>query len=103
VDKYFCFPSTHPSGQFVSIDSLSFIRVAWLPPHGIDFLSDDTIVVANRSGWGTFYRLPAAWGDRMTLDPDHEMDSVWFGRKGTTRDIHGRAVVCGPGAVRVSG
>ena len=72
-------------------------------PHGIDFLSEDVIVVANRAAWVTFYRIPSvnAWQDRMVIEPIHEMGSVWFGSKGSTRLLGSRAVCCGPGAVRV--
>ncbi len=74
-------------------------------PHGIDFLSEDVIVVANRAGWLTFYRIPSidAWRDRTNVEPLHEMDSAWFGRKGATRHLEGRNVLCGPGSVRVRG
>jgi hypothetical protein len=74
-------------------------------PHGVDFLSEDVIVVANRAAWLTFYRIPNvdAWQGRINVEPIHEMDSVWFGRKGATRNLEGRDVSCGPGSVRVYG
>ena len=74
-------------------------------PHGLDFISEDVVVVANRSGWVTFYRLPRlrAWKERMTVDPIHEMGSRWFGAKGATRRVRERTVNCGPGSVRVNG
>lgn len=72
-------------------------------PHGIDFLSEDVVVVANRSGWVTFYRIPNvnAWEERMNIEPIHEMESVWFGHKGATRLLGDRNIRCGPGSVRV--
>jgi 6-phosphogluconolactonase (cycloisomerase 2 family) len=74
-------------------------------PHGIDFLSDDVIVVANRAGWVTFYRVPPveAWQEQVTIEPIHEMGSVWFGRKGAKRETAERRINCGPGSVRVHG
>jgi len=72
-------------------------------PHGIDFINEDTVVVANRRGWLTFYRIPevAAWKDQMTVEPIYEMASSWFADKGTTRKVKGRMINCGPGSVRV--
>jgi hypothetical protein len=74
-------------------------------PHGVDFLSDELIVVANRAGCLTFHRVPRVddWQDRMDVDPVREMDSTWFGRRGEMRDLNGRNVLCGPGSVRVRG
>ena len=74
-------------------------------PHGIDFLSEDVIVVANRRAWVTFYRIPGmeAWQDRMAVEPIHEMESVWFGPKRATRNMGDRKLSCGPGSVRVQG
>lgn len=72
-------------------------------PHGIDFVSEDVVVVANRSGWITFYRIPDVkiWQDNMNIEPIHEMGSEWFGSKGSTRKSNGRMVNCGPGSIRV--
>ena len=72
-------------------------------PHGIDFLSEDVIVVANRAGCVTFYRIPAVneGEERTTVAPVYSMDSIWFGRKGTKRKLRIRDISCGPGSVRV--
>jgi hypothetical protein len=72
-------------------------------PHGVDFVRENVIVVANRSGCVTFLRLPDVWKDRVRVDPIHEMHSDWFGRTGSTRSVEGRAVACGPGSIRASG
>jgi hypothetical protein len=74
-------------------------------PHGVDFLSEDIIVVANREGWVTFYRIPGVdeWEASMNIEPIHELESIWFGPKGATRMSGDRSVRCGPGAVRVHG
>lgn len=76
-----------------------------LSPHGVDFLDERTVVVANRQGWVTFFRLPApdAWQAEMALEPVHEMRSNWFGAMGETRKLGSRTIVCGPGSVRVRG
>jgi len=88
----------------IRIDRCTELRSTSLSaPHGIDFLSEDVVVVANRSGWVTFYRIPSvnAWEERMNVEPIHEMESVWFGRKGATRVLGERTIRCGPGSVRV--
>jgi len=74
-------------------------------PHGIDFLNEHVVVVANRGGWLTFYRIPGVktWTDNMTAELIHEFGSTWFGGKGSTRQVNGRTVNCGPGSVRVHG
>ncbi len=74
-------------------------------PHGIDFLNEDIVVVANRGGWLTCFKLPpvSSWNGAMTIQPIHETTSEWFGAKGSTRPCKGRMVNCGPGSVRVSG
>ncbi len=71
--------------------------------HGIDFVREDIMVVANREGWVTFYKVPAfeTWTASTTMDCIHELESAWFGEKGTRRKSGTRVVRCGPGAVRV--
>lgn len=88
----------------IRIDRCTELRSPGLAsPHGVDFLRDDVIVVANRAGWLTVHRVPSvdAWRDRMNVEPLCEVDSAWFGRKGATRNLEGRNVLCGPGSVRV--
>lgn len=75
-------------------------------PHGVEFLTEDVIVVANREAWVTFFRLPAAdtWGERTDIEAIHEFGSPWFGARKASRIIStGRRVRCGPGSVRVHG
>ncbi len=73
--------------------------------HGIDFVREDLLVVANREGWVTFYKVPPidTWTAAMTIDSIHELESAWFGAKGTMRKSGTRVVRCGPGAVRIRG
>ena len=71
-------------------------------PHGIDFLSEGVVVVANRNGGLTFYRVPPSneWVAHCVVEPIHYIQSVWFGRHGATRKLRERRVMCGPGSVR---
>jgi WD40 repeat protein len=74
-------------------------------PHGVDFLDDRTIVVANRLGGLTFYRVPAI--DRWTADMEFDLLQRWesahFGAAGQMRLLRTRSVMCGPGSIRVFG
>jgi hypothetical protein len=74
-------------------------------PHGVAFLAEDMVAVANRSGCMGFYRLPHVdmWENCMPIEPFQEMDCDWFGRQGSTRAVDGRHIVCGPGSVRTDG
>jgi hypothetical protein len=74
-------------------------------PHGIEFLSEDLLVVANREAAVTFYRLPNAdsWKDVTEIQAVLEFKSPWFGPKGASRLSEGRQVRCGPGSVRKHG
>lgn len=94
------------SSRPIRISRVTELRsTSFASPHGVDFLREDLIVVANRAAWLTFHRVPSVddWRDRMVVDPIHEMDSAWFGRKGATRNLEGRHVLCGAGSVRVRG
>ncbi len=75
-------------------------------PHGVEFLAEDVIVVANREAWVTFFRLPAAdtWQALTNIEAIHELECAWFGPRGGTRVIEtGRKVRCGPGSIRRHG
>lgn len=75
-------------------------------PHGVEFLTEDVIAVANREAWVTFFRLPGAdtWGNRTDIEAIYEFGSPWFGARKASRIIStGRRVRCGPGSVRVHG
>ena len=73
--------------------------------HGIDFISDALMVIADRQAWVTFHEIPApeAWEPKMVLPTVHEMGSAWFGEKGLLRPTTNRMVRCGPGSIRVAG
>ena len=78
---------------------------ALLMPHGLDFLDEDKLVIANRAGVVAVFNVPPAdtWSAGMTLQPVHEMTSTWFGEKGATRLFEKRHIRCGPGSVRLAG
>lgn len=84
---------------------IRFKSESLLTPHGVAFLNDHTIVVANRRGGLTFYRIPATdrWTADMELDLLLRWESAHFGATGQTRKLRGRSVMCGPGSVRVLG
>lgn len=74
-------------------------------PHGIDFLSEDIIVVANRDADLAFFKLPgnAERGAVCHIDPIYEALSPFFGTGGVSRKLRERPLFCGPGSVRVTG
>lgn len=74
-------------------------------PHGVDFISENIIVVANRDRWITFFRLkPAANPENWTeMELIYEFKSKFFGPERATRLSFGRGIRCGPGSVRVHG
>lgn len=74
-------------------------------PHGVDFISESIIVVANRDRWITFFRLkpadnPEKW---MEIELISEFRSKFFGPDRARRLSFGREIRCGPGSVRVNG
>ena len=105
MELFVCLPPTRLLGRFGITRHAELSSASLASPHGVDFLSEDVIVVANRAAWLTFYRIPNvdAWQGRINVEPIHEMDLVWFGRKGATRNLEGRDVWRGPGSVRVYG
>ena len=76
---------------------------ALLVPHGVDFLSEDVLVVANRNGKLAFFRVPPPdrWHGPCELVPLLEVQSRLFGTTGTMRKLRDRDLYCGPGSVRL--
>lgn len=74
-------------------------------PHGIDFVNEEIIVVANRRSILKFYRIPSLdkWGSAQQIVPIHTMKSEFFGAEGETRKLRTRSISCGPGSVRIHG
>ncbi len=82
-----------------------FSSPSLMSPHGIEFLGEDVIAVANRMDGVIFFRVPApdTWSERDTLVPIHTMGSKWFGDTGASRELRGRTVSTGPGSIRAHG
>lgn len=76
---------------------------ALLVPHGVDFLSEDILVVANRNGNLAFFQVPPAhqWHSPCDVTPLLEVQSRLFGATGVTRKLRERDLYCGPGSVRL--
>jgi 6-phosphogluconolactonase (cycloisomerase 2 family) len=78
-----------------------------LVPHGIDFITEDIVVVANRDADLAFYSIPPPSTKLQHrampqfLDPLNEFQSEKFGRTGFRRELRGRPLYCGPGSVRI--
>jgi hypothetical protein len=74
-------------------------------PHGIAFLSEAVVAIANRRDAVTFYRVPdrSAWSNCTSMEPVHRMDSQWFGGDGITRKLRNRNINTGPGSIRAHG
>lgn len=72
-------------------------------PHGVDWLSEDEIVVASRRGGLVFFRLPLRnlWNPETEIGLISTARSDWFGEIGETRRLRERTIVTGPGSVRV--
>jgi len=75
-------------------------------PHGVDWINEETIVVANRGGTGlSFFRIPRAnqWEPETEMAPTSTVQSKWFGAVGETRTLRVRNIITGPGSARVQG
>lgn len=89
----------------ISIELLTEIRSQSLAiTHGVDFLNEETIVVANRDANLAFFSLKdiSEFGNQQTIEPIYEIRSPFFGRAGTRRLLRDRPIYCGPGSVRCS-
>lgn len=92
------------SGHAVRIRrSAEFTSPSLNSPHGVDFVSEDIIAVANRMDGVSFFRIPdpESWDDTDALTALDKMQSKWFGETGATRDLRNRTVSTGPGSIRV--
>ncbi len=75
-----------------------------LAPHGVDWVSEDLLVVANRAGVGfSFFRIPRAnrWAPETEMAAVSTTRSKWFGAPGETRKLRTRSIVTGPGSARI--
>lgn len=82
---------------------VEFRSPSLLISHGVEFLSEDVVVVANRNGKLVFFKIPASyeWQDGYEIEPMLEVLSPLFGQTGTTRKLRERDLFCGPGSVRL--
>jgi hypothetical protein len=71
--------------------------------HGVEFLSEDVLVVANRNANLVFFKIPpqSEWQEVTVIESIHEVLSPLFGRSGVTRKLRERDLFCGPGSVRL--
>lgn len=79
----------------------SFLMV----PHGVEFLNENVIVVANRNGKLVFFNIhkTTAWKKSEEIEPFQVISSSLFGEPGKTRKLRERDLFCGPGSVRAFG
>ncbi|WP_417528775.1 hypothetical protein [Marinomonas shanghaiensis] len=72
-------------------------------PHGVEFISEDVLVVVNRNASIVFFKIPpeSEWQDVTQIEPIHEVFSPLFGRTGVTRKLRERDLFCGPGSIRL--
>lgn len=85
------------------VSEVELRSAALLVPHGVDFLSEDVLVVANRNGKLAFFRVPPPerWHGSCQVEPLLEVTSRLFGATGVTRKLRERDLYCGPGSVRL--
>ena len=72
-------------------------------PHGIDWVDDEYLVVANRRSGISFFRVPRhnRWERDTRISVVSAVQSRWFGAPGECRMLRNRPVVTGAGSVRV--
>lgn len=75
-----------------------------LAPHGVDWIDEETLVVANRGGGGlAFFRIPRAnrWAPDTEIAAVSTVQSKWFGAPGETRELRARGIITGPSSARI--
>ena len=73
-------------------------------PHGVDWIDEETLVVANRGGTGlAFLHIPRAnqWTPATEVAAVSTVQSKWFGSVGETRQLRARGIITGPGSARI--
>jgi len=73
-------------------------------PHGVDWINEDTIVVANRRAGLALFQVPKCdtWVSETSIQALSTHQSSWFGAAGELREVNGRMVMTGPGSSRIS-
>ncbi len=74
-------------------------------PHGVDWLDEETLVIANRRAGIAFFRIPRVshWQPETEIAALTTSQPHWFGAPGEMRPLGPRSVMTGPGSVRISG
>lgn len=72
-------------------------------PHGVDWVDEEHLVVANRSAGIAFFRIPQAnrWEAETPISAVSKVHPHWFGQPGETRLLRKRKVVTGAGSARI--
>lgn len=78
----------------IRVEQIAELRAPGLANvHGLDFIGEERLAVANRKADLQIYRL-------HPFELECRVRSAWFGPVGATRELRGRGIVCGPGSVR---
>lgn len=82
----------------------AFVSSDLQAPHGVDWVDEGTLAVANRRAGIAFFRIPSV----TNWDPETEIKAVstsqphWFGAPGEMRALETRSVMTGPGSIRIA-
>lgn len=86
------------SGRFVLTDCVELVSRSFLFPHGVCFLDEDTVAVANRESTTQIYRLPASGTGVPIVEgtPLQIIRGPWFRRNATPGSVavrpHGNVI-----------
>lgn len=74
-------------------------------PHGLDWIDEETLVVANRRAGIAFLRVPRVhqWELETEIAAFTTVQPHWFGAPGEMRPLPTRSIMTGPGSVRIHG
>lgn len=72
-------------------------------PHGVDWVDDEHVVVANRSEGIAFFAIPRArrWKPQTPISAISKVQPHWFGAPGEMRTLRSRKIITGAGSARV--
>ena len=72
-------------------------------PHGVDWIDEETLVIANRRAGFAFFTVPRAnrWEPTMKLAAISTAQPKWFGAPDETRDLRGRPIITGASSARI--
>jgi len=83
----------------------TFVSSDLRAPHGVDWIDEETLVVANRQSGISFFRIPTVSSQQSETEivALSTCQPHWFGAPGETRLLRSRSIITGPGSVRVVG